>query len=66
MQIFVNGESRTVKEGFTAAQLVEELGLTGQRVAMEVNLDIVTRSQYPQHTFSEGDKIEVVHAIGGG
>ncbi len=66
MQIFVNGESRLVTEGFTAAQLVEELGLTGRRVAMEVNLDIVTRSQYPQHTFNEGDKVEVVHAIGGG
>ena len=66
MQIVVNGESREVAAGFTAAQLVEELGLTGRRVAMEVNLDIVPRSQYSQHSFSDGDKIEVVHAIGGG
>ncbi|VAW84285.1 hypothetical protein MNBD_GAMMA18-1154 [hydrothermal vent metagenome] len=66
MQIFINGESRNVAEDFTATQLVEELGLAGRRVAMEVNLDIVTRSRYSQHTFKEGDKIEVVHAIGGG
>ena len=66
MQIFINGESRNVAKGFTATQLVEELGLADRRVAMEVNLDIVTRSRYSQHTFKEGDKIEVVHAIGGG
>ena len=66
MQIIVNGESREVAVGFTAAQLVDELGLAGRRVAMEVNLDIVPRSQYSQHSFNDGDKIEVVHAIGGG
>lgn len=66
MQIVVNGESREVADGFTAADLVEELGLAGRRVAMEVNLDIVPRSQYVEHSFNDGDKIEVVHAIGGG
>lgn len=66
MQIVVNGESREVADGFTAADLVEELGLAGRRVAMEVNLDIVPRSQYAEHSFNDGDKIEVVHAIGGG
>ena len=66
MQISVNGENREVAEGFSAAQLVEALGLGDRRVAMEVNLDIVPRSLYTQHTFKEGDKVEVVHAIGGG
>ncbi len=66
MQIIVNGDTHEVAEDFTAAQLVEKLGLGGRRVAMEVNLDIVTRSQYEQHTFKDGDNIELVHAIGGG
>ena len=66
MKIIVNGESRQVAEGCTAAQLVEELGLAGRRVAMEVNRDIVPRSDYERHVFRNGDRIEVVHAIGGG
>lgn len=66
MQIIVNGEQRDVLDGLTAEQLVEEMGITGKRIAMEVNLDIVPRSQYTEHTFNAGDKIEIVHAVGGG
>lgn len=66
MEIFVNGNKRTVPEGFTAAQLVESLALGERRVAMEVNEEIVPRSQYPQHRFTQGDRIEIVHAVGGG
>jgi sulfur carrier protein len=66
MNIIINGETRTVAAGLTAAQLVETLGLTGRRIAMEVNQQIVPRSNYATHTFSSGDRIEVVHAVGGG
>jgi sulfur carrier protein len=66
MQIVLNGESREVPEGCTAAQLVEQLGLTNERIAMEVNLEIVPRSHYAQHNLSTGDRVEIVHAIGGG
>ena len=66
MEIIVNGQSQTVPEGFTAAQLVEQMGLVGRRIAMEVNLEIVPRSTYPEHTLSSGDQIEIVHAVGGG
>lgn len=66
MQIIVNGDPREVPAGYTAAQLVESLGLTGRRIAMEVNLDIVPRSRYAEHAFSDGDRVEVVNAIGGG
>jgi thiamine biosynthesis protein ThiS len=66
MEIIVNGEPRQVEDGFTAAQLVEAMGLTGQRVAMEVNLEIVPRSTYAAHTLQAGDRIEIVHAVGGG
>lgn len=66
MQIIVNGDQREVSDGLTAEQLVTDMGITGQRIAMEVNLEIVPRSTYAEHIFEAGDKIEVVHAVGGG
>jgi len=66
MEITVNGQAQIVAEDFTAAQLVEQMGLAGRRIAMEVNMEIVPRSAYPQHTLSHGDRIEIVHAVGGG
>jgi len=66
MQIMVNGEQRTVSDGLTAEQLVRDMDITGQRIAMEVNLEIVPRSRYPEHTLKAGDRVEIVHAVGGG
>ena len=66
MQIIVNGEQRDVLDGLTAAQLVEDMDITGKRIAMEVNLEIVPRSGYAGHIFKAGDKVEIVHAVGGG
>jgi sulfur carrier protein len=66
MQIIVNGEQRDVLEGLTAAQLVEDMDIAGKRIAMEVNLEIVPRSSYPEHRFNAGDRVEIVHAVGGG
>jgi thiamine biosynthesis protein ThiS len=66
MKIYLNGEAREVPDNYTAAQLVESLGLAGKRIAMEINLEIVPRSGYESHTLKAEDKVEVVHAIGGG
>jgi sulfur carrier protein len=66
MEIIVNGEQRQVPDTYTAAQLVEAMGLSGERIAMEVNLEIVPRSTYAKHDLQPGDRIEVVHAVGGG
>lgn len=66
MQIIVNGEHRDVSDGLTAAQLVEDMDIAGSRIAMEVNLEIVPRSTYAEYVFKAGDKVEVVHAVGGG
>lgn len=66
MKIIVNGEPRDVLEGLTAAQLIEDMAITGKRIAMEVNLEIVPRSHYAEHIFEAGDKVEIVHAVGGG
>ncbi len=66
MEIFVNGAARQVPDHYTAAELIETLGLAGKRVAMEVNREIVPRSDYAAHRLQPADKVEVVHAIGGG
>lgn len=66
MQIIVNGEQREVSDGLTAEQLVIDMDILGKRIAMEVNLEIVPRSGYAEHMFKAGDKVEIVHAVGGG
>jgi sulfur carrier protein len=66
MKITLNGESRDIPDNTTAAALVESLGLAGKRVAMEVNMEILPRSQHASYRFQPGDKVEVVQAIGGG
>jgi sulfur carrier protein len=66
MQISVNGKSRQVPDGATAAQLVELLGLAGRRLAMEVNGEILPRSRHANHALNPGDRVEIVHAVGGG
>lgn len=66
MNIQLNGESRDIPASSTAQDLVELLELTGKRLAMEVNLEIVPRTTYAEHALHAGDKIEIVHAIGGG
>ena len=66
MQIIVNGEQRDVTDGLTAEQLVTDMDIAGKRIAMEVNLEIVPRSRYSEHILNAGDKIEIVHAVGGG
>ncbi|HHQ41507.1 MAG TPA: sulfur carrier protein ThiS [Chromatiales bacterium] len=66
MEIVVNGERREVPEGLTVAALVERMGLAGRRLAVEVNREIVPRSRHAEHRLRPGDRVEIVHAIGGG
>ena len=66
INITVNGEPRAVTPDLTAAQLVELLELGGRRLAVEINREILPRSQYAGHALREGDRIEIVQAIGGG
>ncbi|HYM85851.1 MAG TPA: sulfur carrier protein ThiS [Pseudoxanthomonas sp.] len=66
MQIELNGQSRPFREGGTLADLVMEEGLAERRVAIEVNGEIVQRGQHGSHALAEGDRIEIVHALGGG
>ena len=64
--ITLNGESRQFPSPPTIAQLVEQLQLTGKRIAIERNGEIVPRSRYPELTVADGDSLEVVIAVGGG
>lgn len=66
MQLTVNGDVLDLPEHATLSTLIEQLALTGKRIAIEVNQEIVPRSQHDDYVLSEGDQIEVVHAIGGG
>ncbi|WP_037026769.1 sulfur carrier protein ThiS [Pseudomonas saudiphocaensis] len=66
MQIQLNGESYELPEGVSVADLLLRLELTGRRLAVEVNRDIVSRSQHATTILAEGDQVEIVHAIGGG
>lgn len=66
MRIQLNGEPFELTQGQTVADLLQHLELTGRRVAVELNQDIVPRSLHGETPLSEGDQVEVVHAIGGG
>jgi len=66
MRIQLNGESYELPDGEPVAALLTRLELTGRRVAVELNQDIVPRSQHTETALAEGDQVEVVHAIGGG
>ncbi|MFW6049979.1 MAG: sulfur carrier protein ThiS [Myxococcota bacterium] len=66
MRVVVNGEEREVPAEATVGDLLVELGLGGQLVAVERNLEIVPRAEHGQTRLSEGDTVEVVHFVGGG
>jgi len=66
MHIQLNGEPYELPADQTVADLLARLELAGRRVAVELNLDIVPRSQHAATVLAEGDRVEVVHAIGGG
>jgi len=66
MQIILNGQERTLSTPVTVAALLDELGMAGKRVAVEVNQEIVPRSRHAEVTLHDRDRVEVVFAIGGG
>lgn len=66
MTLTINGEQRAFGGASSVAALVAELGLDPRKVAVERNLEIVPRSAYGQTALADGDRIEIVHFIGGG
>ena len=66
MEIQLNGKPHRAPEGISLAALLEQLGLGEQRVAVEHNGEIVPRGRHATIPLAPGDRIEIVHAIGGG
>ena len=66
MNVTINGEQQTMVAETSIERLIEQLGLQGKRLAVEVNLEIVPRSDYSRRLLANGDSVEIVQAIGGG
>ena len=68
MDLHVNGEARTFADPapLTLAALIESLAMKPDRVAVELNRDIVPRDRWPDTLLKEGDRLEIVHFVGGG
>jgi sulfur carrier protein len=66
IDVWVNGEARSIEEGSTVLALLEEMGLSDQPVAVEVNAQVIRRARHPEHRLTRGDKVEVVTFVGGG
>ncbi len=66
MRLIINGEERSFGELASVAALVEALGMKGDRVAVELNREIVARSRWAETRLRDGDRLEIVHFVGGG
>ena len=66
MQIHVNGERRELKDESQLSDLLQELSLAPERVAVELNHEVVRRNDWPNTILKEGDRVEIVHFVGGG
>lgn len=66
MRIVLNGEQAETADGATVEMLLQQLGISRERVAVELNADIVPKAGYEKQLLSDGDKIEIVHFVGGG
>jgi sulfur carrier protein len=66
MRLVINGKEQTFEGELTLAGLVEQLGMKSDRVAIELNREIVPRAQWSETQLKDGDLLEVVHFVGGG
>lgn len=66
MTLHINGERREFPDGLSLAALIAQLGMKTDRVAVELNLEIVPRTNWETTALKDGDKLEIVHFVGGG
>ncbi|HEX4885063.1 MAG TPA: sulfur carrier protein ThiS [Casimicrobiaceae bacterium] len=64
--VAVNGRPHPLQDGMTVADLVRDLGLAGKRIAVEVNGQVVPKSRHETAALADGDRVEIVGAVGGG
>jgi len=65
MQVIINGEQKSLNGPLTVADILREMSIEG-KIAVEINREILPRSQFGQYQVCNGDIVEIVHAIGGG
>ena len=66
MRVTINGETREVPEGLTLLALILHLSLVPERLAIERNREVIRRAEWPRTTLAEGDRVEIIHFVGGG
>lgn len=66
IKIHVNGEARICRSGATVEDLLRELDLKTEQVAVELNLEILERATFSRHQIKDGDRVEIMSFIGGG
>jgi len=66
VNVHINGKLESLPTDCSISTLIEQMALEGKRIAVELNLDIVPKSEHLQTQLKEGDIVEIVHAIGGG
>ena len=65
-EILVNGEAHALPAGGALTALIAELGLSGKRLAVAINREVVPRSTWADRTIEPGDRVEILEAVGGG
>ena len=66
MTVIVNGKATECPDGYSLSQFIEHLQLKGDCVAVEINREIAVRNRWAETPFREGDRLEIVHFVGGG
>lgn len=66
IEIIINGEPQQIATGATVTELIQQLALTPERLAIELNLNILPRAQWAATRLQAGDQLEIVHFVGGG
>ncbi len=66
MRIYVNGEETQVEAGLQLTSLIQQLELTGGKIAVEINQEVIPRSTFGDYRLQPDDRVEIVRAIGGG
>lgn len=66
MKLHINGEEKTWNSPLTLSGLIEQMGLKPDRVAVELNRDIIRREDWTDTQLADGDRLEIVHFVGGG
>jgi len=66
LRVQLNGETKELAEGLSLEELLAQLNLAPERLAVELNREVVRRADWPRVKLSEGDRVEIVHFVGGG